>query len=126
MAHLVEHWDMTISTSRTASAGPTGIPCSGARSVTLPRIGGLPSRFPWPPPGPQPHFGLIGKHGILSLSLDGASRVSVIVTDLAGKQVYSRTWAGEKAVAIPGLKRGVYLVRLVSGRESETRRITLY
>lgn len=75
----------------------------------------------------RPEFDLAGKNGTISLSFPaGAAQVNVGVFDVTGKQVYARSFSGEKSAEITGMKRGVYFVKVSSNRNQETRKISLY
>jgi hypothetical protein len=71
-------------------------------------------------------FGLSDNSGSISLSFGDAPRVSVRVIDITGRQIYSRTFAGERSAEIRGLQRGVYWVRIASGSQSESHKVSLY
>ena len=74
----------------------------------------------------RPRFSLSGSSGSLSFSFSGSAPVSLSAMDVAGRQVYARTFSGERSAEIRNLKRGVYFVNIGSGREVETRKVTLY
>jgi hypothetical protein len=71
-------------------------------------------------------FNIAGNTGSISLNFEGAPRVSVSVVDVAGHQVYSRTFNGEKSAEIQGLKRGIFFVKIAAGKETQTSKVTLY
>lgn len=64
--------------------------------------------------------------GSLAVSLREAGKYAITVSDIRGKQVHSGTAAGPGRFEVAGLNRGLYFVKVASGKASETRKVSLY
>lgn len=63
--------------------------------------------------------------GSLALSFKDPSRNAVTISDVSGKQVYSRIFAGVERAEVPGLRRGIYFVRVASSRQNEVKQVRI-
>jgi hypothetical protein len=66
------------------------------------------------------------EEGRITLSLPGPGRFAVSVWDMAGRRVASETAIGPAQLAVPGLRRGQYLVRVSGDGVSQVNRIMVY
>lgn len=53
--------------------------------------------------------------GTLVIDFADPGRHNVTIADVSGKRVCARAYAGEIRAEIPGLRRGIYYVRIESG-----------
>lgn len=61
--------------------------------------------------------------GALSLAFSDAGRNAVTVSDVSGKRVFAKTYSGVDRAEIPSLRRGIYFVRVASGRSADVRQV---
>jgi hypothetical protein len=70
-------------------------------------------------------FGNTIQGGSLSIAFANPARNVVTVTDVAGKQVFAKTYAGVDRAEIPGLQRGIYFVKVASNQKHEVKRVRI-
>ena len=60
------------------------------------------------------------------MTLGEAGRQLVSVVDVTGKQIWSKSAVGPSQFDIPGMKNGVYFVKVKSSKKSEVRKVSLF
>ncbi len=63
--------------------------------------------------------------GTLTLTFGDPGSHAVTVSDVSGRRVFARTFDGVTRADIPDLKRGIYVVKVVSKKASEARKVRL-
>lgn len=61
--------------------------------------------------------------GALVLEFTDSQRNAVTVTDITGKQVFARNFAGVNRAEVPNLQRGIYFVKVASAKTNEVKRV---
>ncbi len=64
--------------------------------------------------------------GSVALTFVDAGRNAVTITDVSGKQVFSQTFNGVARAEIPGLKRGLYFVKVASAGKVTSDKIRIF
>lgn len=63
--------------------------------------------------------------GSLDIAFGDPARNAVTVSDIAGRQVFAKTYTGETRAEIPGLQRGIYYVKVSSRKAQDVQKIRI-
>jgi hypothetical protein len=65
-------------------------------------------------------------NGVLTLSIPDAGQSGVSLLDMGGRQVFLKSLSGPGKLEVPGLQRGLYLLRIRGAGYSRSQRVMVY